>query len=240
MGVAALALLELDGRAAQGGVQFAAHGEEGIAHGLEFQALDIGAPQEAVLGVQFGVTGIVLAALLINAGKHDEAVEFFDGPTVLHEAGGQVIEQFGMARRVGLVAEIVRGGDKALAEMMHPDAVDQDAGGEGVVGVDDGLGQLEAAAAMRKGGGLGPAMTVRKWRGTMSPLLPASPRMNRGESWGLTMSQENGARGAGNRGRWLRARRRSRRAWLICCWRMLRWQVGVGRRPAARGAGCGV
>ncbi len=70
--------LQLHGPAAQGQVQLPAEGEDGIAHGLEFQAMDVGPPEEAVLRIDLGVARVVLAALLVGVGKHDEAVQFLD------------------------------------------------------------------------------------------------------------------------------------------------------------------
>ncbi len=88
---------------------------------------------------------------------------FLMRPAVLHEARGQVIQELRMARRIGLVAEIVGRGDDALAKMMQPDAVDQDARGQGIGGVDDRVGQFQAAAAVAEGrGGLGPERISRK------------------------------------------------------------------------------
>ena len=143
---------EADGLAADGGVEAAGDGEDGVVHLFEVEAADIGAPEEAVVGVLDGVGGVVGVGLLVGGAEDDEAVELFDGPAVLHEAGGKVVDQRGVAGRGGLVAEVVGRGDKAFAEVLLPDAVDEDAGGEGVGGAGDVAGEFEAAAALSIGG----------------------------------------------------------------------------------------
>ena len=67
-----------------------------------------------------------------------------------------------MARRIGLHAKIVGGGDDALAKMMQPDAVDQDARGQRIGGVDNREGQFEAAAAVAEGHGVRPGKNLQK------------------------------------------------------------------------------
>ena len=59
-----------------------------------------------------------------------------------------------MARRLAAGAEIVRRADEALAEVMHPDAVHDHAGGERIALGGDRLRQLEPAAAFLEGLGL--------------------------------------------------------------------------------------
>ena len=48
--------------------------------------------------------------------------------------------------------KIARSRDETAAEMMLPEAVHHDAGRQWIGGVDDGLGELEAAAALGKSG----------------------------------------------------------------------------------------
>ena len=56
-----------------------------------------------------------------------------------------------MGGAVAAGAEVAGGSDQALAEVPEPDAVDDDAGGEGVVLAGDRLRELEAAAALGEG-----------------------------------------------------------------------------------------
>src|SRR5262249_35587421 len=48
-------------------------------------------------------------------------------------------------------SKIIRSGNKTLSKMMHPNAVDHDARRDGVVGVGDGIRELQAPAAVRPG-----------------------------------------------------------------------------------------
>ena len=73
---------------------------------------------------------------------------FLTDQPLVHEPRGEVVEQLGVAGGFGLHAQVVGRADEALAEMVHPDAVDHDAGGERVVLAGDGLGEFEAAAAL--------------------------------------------------------------------------------------------
>ena len=75
-------------------------------------------------------------------------MEILDRPTAFDEAGGEVVEEFGVSGRGGHVAEVVGGGDEPGAEVLLPDAIHEDAGGHGVLRIDDGEGELEAAAAV--------------------------------------------------------------------------------------------
>ena len=115
---------------------------------LEVEAAEIGAPEVMVVGILRGELGIVGRALAISRAGHDKAVELLDGPAVLDKAGGKIVEKFGMGGRRGHVAEVVGGGDEPGAEVLLPDAIYEDAGGHGVLRIDNGEGELEAAAAV--------------------------------------------------------------------------------------------
>ena len=53
-----------------------------------------------------------------------------------------------MRRPLAELAEVARRADEAAAEVVLPDAIDDDAGRQRVVRAGDGLGQLEPAAAL--------------------------------------------------------------------------------------------
>ena len=55
-----------------------------------------------------------------------------------------------MAGRAALLAEVARSADEAAAEMVLPDAIHHDAGGEWIARVDDGLRELQSATAFRE------------------------------------------------------------------------------------------
>ena len=48
----------------------------------------------------------------------------FEGSAAIAKVGGEPVEQFGMSRLRAHVAEVVRGIDKARAEMIVPDTID--------------------------------------------------------------------------------------------------------------------
>ena len=137
-----------DGFAAELGLEGAGDCEEGIVELLEVEATEVGSPKVMVVGVLNGELRIIGGALAVSCAGHDEAVEVLDGPTAFDEAGGEVVEKFGMSGRGGHVAEVVGGGDEAGAEVLLPDSVHEDAGGHGVLRIDDGEGELEAAATL--------------------------------------------------------------------------------------------
>ncbi len=122
---------QFGGWAAWGAVQFAGGGEHGVAELFEVEAAE---------GIGAG--------LLVGGAGEDEAVDGFDAPAFGDEAEGEPVEESGVGRGIGAEAEVAGGGDEAAAEVVVPDAVDHDPGGEGVGGVDDGAGQFEAAAAL--------------------------------------------------------------------------------------------
>ena len=69
---------------------------------------------------------------------------------------GEPVEKFGVGGALALGTEIVWGGDDAAAEVLLPDAVDDDAGEEvagAVFGIGDPIG--EGVAAMRGAGVFG-------------------------------------------------------------------------------------
>ena len=118
---------------AGGQIEIARQGKEGVAGFLEVESLAVHFPKQPVVRVQLRAAALALAALLIRAGKEDEPMQLLQGPPLIHEAGGEIIEQFRMCRRVGPQTKITRCADQARPEMMQPDAIDQHARGERVV-----------------------------------------------------------------------------------------------------------
>lgn len=107
------------------------------------------------------MAGGVIAGLTVGATENEVADEFFDGPTFSNEAGGEMIEQCGVAGTISEYAEVIGRADDALAEQVKPDPIHQDAGWLGVGGVSQPLGQLKTATC---GGGDG-EIEVTKGRG---------------------------------------------------------------------------
>ena len=56
-----------------------------------------------------------------------------------------------MRGRAALLAEVARGADEPFAEVVLPEAIHHDAGGERIARIDDGLREFETAAADEKG-----------------------------------------------------------------------------------------
>ena len=108
--------------------------------------------EEAVFGV------VVIGRLggeLVGAAKGYFADEGFDGPVIFDEIEGEVIEEFWVAGELAGFAEVVGGADDSLPEEVFPNAVGHDAGGEGVVGIGDPVGEFEAAGVIRGNVGAG-------------------------------------------------------------------------------------
>ena len=124
----ARAVGDLLGLAAEIGFQATGDGEQGVAKRFQIERAqrEIGA--------------------LIGGGQHDVLVQLLEAPAILHEPRGEVIEQRLVGRFIATEAEVARCADDGLAEVPAPHAIDDDAGGEGVVFAGDGLRELEASA----------------------------------------------------------------------------------------------
>src|SRR5260221_9854045 len=125
-------------------------GEQRVACGFKIQAPLVHPPKELIGRIESYGSLIVVAALLIDARKHDQPMEFLERPAFVHESRGKVVEQLRMRRRIGANAEIARGADEARAEMSQPDAVHQHARRQRIVFACDGLGEFQPAAALLK------------------------------------------------------------------------------------------
>jgi len=101
---------------------------------LRIEPLPVHLPQQPVFRVQGAALRPVVALLLVRGREHDRAVHFLDRPAAADEDRRQVIEQFGMRRRVAAEAEIARRADQTRAEMMQPDAVDHHPGRQRIDG----------------------------------------------------------------------------------------------------------
>src|SRR5437879_646922 len=68
-----------------------------------------------------------LARRPIGGGRDDQPVQALDAPPLVHELHRQPIEQFRVARRLALDAEILGRRHQPDAEVLQPDAIDEDA-----------------------------------------------------------------------------------------------------------------
>ena len=91
------------------------------------------------------------------------------------EAAGQVVEQLGMRRRRPADAEIVRGLDDALAEVVLPDPVHEDARRQRIGPVGDPLGQLAPPAALPARGQPLAAEHLEEAAGNLGAEIPGFP-----------------------------------------------------------------
>ena len=73
-------------------------------------------------------------------------------PAGVDEALGEPIEQFRVRGQAALFAEVTRCADESASEVVLPEAIHHDAGGEGIAWVGDGLGEFESATALGEGG----------------------------------------------------------------------------------------
>ena len=85
---------------------------------------------------------------LEGAGSENKAKRVLDRAVVAVEIRSEEVEEFRVRGFAAKAAEIVGGGDDAAAEDMVPEAVDDNAGGERVVGAGDAVGKFEAAAVL--------------------------------------------------------------------------------------------
>ena len=131
-----------DGGSASCGIEFAAHDEGGVADGFGFEALAVCSAEEAVCGIT-----IVnyLRGKLVGVTKGDFSNELLHRPAVFDEAEGEVVEEFRVAWELAGLAEVIGSTNDAFTEKVFPNAVGHDAGGEGVFGIGNPVGEFEAA-----------------------------------------------------------------------------------------------
>ena len=77
-----------------------------------------------------------------------------EAPAVFDEGAGEPVEQGGVGGAVAEDAEVFGAGDEAATEVPAPEAVDGDAGGEGVLAGGKPAGEVEAAALFGREDGL--------------------------------------------------------------------------------------
>ncbi len=69
----------------------------------------------------------MVVGLLPCAACQDEFVETFELPVVGGEVGGEPVEEIRVGGAVAEGAEVAGGGDETAAEVVEPEAVDEDA-----------------------------------------------------------------------------------------------------------------
>ena len=133
-----------DAAAAYFGVENAGDVEELVADDFGVEAGAGAAGEEAVFGVGLEVDGATGGGLLVGLGEDHFLHEGFDVPAGIDELKGEVVEEFGVAGPHALGAEVLRGFDESGAEELLPEAVDGDAGGEGIFFLDKPVCEVHA------------------------------------------------------------------------------------------------
>ena len=104
-------------------IKLACDGQDGIADRLGIEAALGGVPERDVVGIDALILRIAGAAELVGVAEHDVADQAFHRPAVLHEAGGEAVEQRLVAGPGAHLAKVVGRGDDARAEKLNPHAV---------------------------------------------------------------------------------------------------------------------
>ena len=66
--------------------------------------------------------------------ENQQAQQPLDGPPLLDESAGQIVEQFGMGGLVSKTAEVIHGGHDAAAKNVMPETVHHHPGRQRIVG----------------------------------------------------------------------------------------------------------
>jgi hypothetical protein len=120
-------------------VELATDGKNAVTEIFGVEAARGEAPEEAIFGIGGEGRGTRAAALLVGGAEHHLFVQGFEAPVVADEFLSEEVEEFGVGRAFALETEIAGGIDEAAAEVMVPEAVDDDAGEE-VAGAVFGIG----------------------------------------------------------------------------------------------------
>ena len=98
------------------------------------------AGEKDIFRIFFHARLVAARRLAIGGGHQDEFVKLF-GRFVAQKLAGEKIEKLRMRRRRTLNAKITRRGDDSAAEVIVPDAIDKDAGNEGILRADQPIGE---------------------------------------------------------------------------------------------------
>ena len=127
-----------------GRVQPAGDPENGIPEGVRIHPSQGKTGQEEIVGVSLQGMPSGSRLLPVGGGSHDQAVQGLETPTAVHELAGQPVQQLGMGWPRSGASEVAGRAHQPHAEVMLPDAVHHDPGGQRMVGLGQPLGQREA------------------------------------------------------------------------------------------------
>ena len=94
--------------------------QQGIAHGLGFEARRSPAPAPAIAWVCRGLLRVARPAHHVDAARHDRAVQPFETPAAGCQIPRHPVEQLGVARACAHTAEIAWGGNDSRSEVVVP------------------------------------------------------------------------------------------------------------------------
>src|SRR5260370_16109415 len=107
-------------------------------------------PQQPVVGVRLGKPRVIGAALLVHAREQDKPVHFLQAPPFLDKTRRQVIQQLGVAGRLGPRSQIVRRRYKPFPEMMQPEPINHHPWRQRIALADERPRKIQTPTAIRE------------------------------------------------------------------------------------------
>ena len=125
---------DLGGRAVHRQVQRPGDRQDRVVDRFRVEPAEREPAQQFVARVGGSQLGRLARRLAIGGRGHDQGVERLDAPPLADEFGREPVEQLRMGWGHARTAEVVRGGDDPVAEVLLPDPVDEDPRGQGMIG----------------------------------------------------------------------------------------------------------
>ena len=130
-------------------VQLSRNGQDGVPNRLCLEAARRKPPEVARVLIDLGELGHVTARLPVGHRHHDLFVEGLPAPAQHLDAPGQPVEQLRMCGARSVEAEIVGSRDQPGPEMVVPDPVCQDPGGQRILVMRNPAGPAPAVSPTR-------------------------------------------------------------------------------------------
>ena len=144
-------LWSFDAASAHFGVEETGDGEELVADDFGVEPGAGAAGEEAVFGVSFEINRAAGGGLLVSFGEDERLHEGFYVPTGFHELEGEVVEEFWMAGPHALGSEVFGGLHDSGAEELLPETIDRNAGGKGILLIDEPVGEIHTGRNFPRG-----------------------------------------------------------------------------------------
>lgn len=148
LGVGFFLVVDAEGFAAKGAVEFSGGLKDGVTDDLGFDTAGRVSPEKGGAGILFKGEGIGSGGALEGFGGQEKFEQGFGGPGFGSglgggdEFGGKPIKEFGVGGGGSGDTEVGSGGDDPGAKDVVPEPVDHNAGSERVVGVGEPLGEF--------------------------------------------------------------------------------------------------